>query len=225
MRGPAWLIRAHKLVRGMIGVGIAPAGDDGFGVPSKNRLSGERSVMDRWKDEFKKLRAIALEGQLTEAVKWGWPCFTFQDRNIVLIHGFKEYCALLFFKGALMQDPNGILIQQTENVQAGRQVRFTALGDILAMEPVLKAYLLEAIEVEKSGRKINKRKTEDFPVPDEFTAKLEEMPVVKAAFEALTPGRRNAYLLHFSGAKQSQTRKSRIEKCIPRILEGKGLDD
>ena len=181
--------------------------------------------MDKWKEEFEKLRAIALDCRLTEEVKWGCPCFSFQNRNIVLIHGFKEYCAFLFFKGALMKDPKGILIQQTENVQAGRQIRFTALGEIVAMEGILKAYILGAIEVEKSGLKVNKKKTEDFPIPEEFRTKLVETTAVKVAFEALTPGRQRAYLLHFAGAKQSKTRESRIEKCVPRILEGKGLDD
>jgi len=181
--------------------------------------------MDHWNDAFQKMRAIALDCRLTEDVKWGWPCFTFEKSNIVLIHGFKDYCAFLFFKGALMSDPEGILIRQTENVQAGRQIRFTDLREVVAREATLKAYIREAIEVEKSGLTVTKKMVEDFPVPDEFRLKLEENPAVKAAFDALTPGRRKAYLLHFSGAKQSKTRISRIETCIPRILAGKGLDD
>lgn len=181
--------------------------------------------MDKWKDEFDKLRAIALGCELTETVKWGCPCFTLQDRNIVLIHGFKDYCALLFFKGALMQDPNGLLIQQTENVQAARQIRFTGLSDIVATEAILRSYLLEAIAVEKSGRTITRKTTEEFPVADEFKIRMEETPAIKAAFESLTPGRKNAYLLYFSSAKQAKTREARILKAIPRILAGKGLDD
>jgi len=181
--------------------------------------------MDRWQEEFAALRAIALDCGLMEEVKWGNPCFTFEDRNIVLIHGFKEYYALLFFKGALMKDPEGILIQQTKNVQAPRQIRFAALDEIAARKTILRAYILEAVEVEKSGLKAKRKTTEDFPVPAEFKIRLERMPAVKSAFEALTPGRQRAYLLHFAGAKQSKTRESRIEKCIPRILQGKGLDD
>ena len=181
--------------------------------------------MDKWNEEFKILRAIAIDCQLTEEVKWGCPCFTFENRNIVLIHGFSDYCAFLFFKGALMKDPKRMLIQQTKNVQAGRQMRFTSLGEILAMKAILKAYILEAIKVEKSGLKVHKRKLEDYSVAEEFKMKLKEIPSVKAAFEALTPGRQKAYLLYFSGARQSKTRESRIGKCIPRILEGKGLGD
>ena len=181
--------------------------------------------MDKWNEEFGKLRAIALGCGLAEEVKWGCPCFTFRGRNVVLIHGFKEYCAYLFFKGALMKDPKGILIRQTENVQAGRQVRFASLGEIVAMKAALEACILEAIEVEKSGLNVDKKKTRDTPVPEELQAKWREIPAVKAAFEALTPGRQRAYLLHFSAGKQSKTREARIEKCIPRILEGMGLDD
>ncbi|HTC20480.1 MAG TPA: YdeI/OmpD-associated family protein, partial [bacterium] len=183
------------------------------------------SKAGRWQGEFAKLRMIVLDGQLTEELKWGCPCYTFEKKNIVLIHGFKEYCALLFFKGALMKDPKGILIQQTENVQSARQVRFTGMGEITRLEPVLKAYIREAIGVEKAGLKVKKKTTADFKVPEEFQAKLEGSPALKKAFEALTPGRQRAYLFYFSGAKQSQTREARIEKWLPQILKGKGIDD
>ena len=171
------------------------------------------------------MRAIALACPLTEELKWGWPCYTLGKSNVVLIHGFKEYCALLFFKGALLKDPNGILIRQTENVQSSRQVRFTSASEIADMEAVLKAYILEAIEVEKAGLRVDFKKTKEFATPEEFQNKLDESPALKLAFEALTPGRQRAYLLHFSAPKQSKTRVSRIEKCAPQILDGKGLDD
>lgn len=186
----------------------------------------------KWQNAFKRLRTIILDCQLSEELKWGNPCYTFrntspdnQERNIVLIHGFKEYCALLFFKGALLQDINGILIQQTENVQAARQIRFTHVQQIIEMEALIKAYIYEAIEVEKAGLKVNFKKTADFTIPDEFLHKLNKTPVLKAAFEALTPGRQRAYIFHFSRPKQAKTREARIEKCIPLILEGKGLND
>lgn len=179
----------------------------------------------KWREEYAALRDIVLDCQLTEELKWGVPCYTFQQRNIVIIHGFKDYFALLFFKGALMRDPNGLLIQQTENVQAGRQVRFVNIQEIRTLEPILKAYIHEAIGVEKSGAKIPRKQTKDFAVPEEFQVKLREVPALKKAFAALTPGRQRAYLLHFSGAKQSTTRSARIEKCMPNILAGKGLDD
>jgi uncharacterized protein YdeI (YjbR/CyaY-like superfamily) len=179
----------------------------------------------RWQAEFERLREIILDSQLTEVLKWMHPCYTLEDKNIVLIHGFKEYCAVLFFKGALLQDANGILVKQTENVQAERQVRFTNVQEIITMEPVLKAYILEAIEVEKAGLKVEYKKTTEFPVPDEFQSKLDDFPALKTAFEALTPGRQRAYILYFSQAKQSKTREARVEKCIERILDGKGLDD
>ena len=179
----------------------------------------------RWQAEFERLREIILDCQLTEVLKWMHPCYTLEDKNIVLIHGFKEYCAVLFFKGALLQDANGILVKQTENVQAERQVRFTNVQEIITMEPVLKAYILEAIEVEKAGLKVEYKKTTEFPVPDEFQSKLDDFPALKTAFEALTPGRQRAYILYFSQAKQSKTREARVEKCIERILDGKGLDD
>ena len=177
----------------------------------------------KWKDEFKKLRRIILDCGLTEELKWGWPCYTFQNSNIVLIHGFKEYCALLFFKGVLLKDTKGILIQQTENVQAARQIRFTNVREIVKMEPTLKAYIKEAKE--KATLKVNYKKTAEFKIPKEFQNKLDESPVLKTAFEALTPGRQRAYLFYFSQPKQSKTRESRVEKCVPQILNGKGLDD
>jgi uncharacterized protein YdeI (YjbR/CyaY-like superfamily) len=179
----------------------------------------------KWREELARLREIVLGCALTEEVKWGQPCYTVDGGNVVLIHGFKEYCALLFFKGALMKDPKGLLIQQTENVQAGRQIRFTDLHDIVRMESVLKAYIKEAIEVEKSGLKVKHRETSEFKMPEEFQRKLDEDATLKAAFEALTPGRQRGYLLYFAGAKQSKTRESRIEKCTPQILSGKGLQD
>src|SRR4029453_15465365 len=179
----------------------------------------------QWREEFEKLRRIVLECGLTEEMKWGHPCYTFEKSNIVLIHGFREYCALLFFKGALLKDPNGILIQQTENMQAARQIRFTNLREIAEMEPILKAYIKEAIEVEKAGMEVNYKKTSEFKVPEEFQNKLNNTPALKTAFAALTPGRQRRYILYFSAAKQSKTRESRIEKCAPQILHGKGLND
>jgi len=179
----------------------------------------------QWKEEYEKLRVICLDCGLTEELKWGCPCYTFQKNNIVLIHGFKEYCALLLFKGTLLNDANGILIQQTENVQSARQIRFTSAKEITKLEPVLKAYIHEAIEVEKAGLKVALKKTSDFPIPEEFATKLDGNSTLKAAFEALTPGRQRGYLFHFSQPKQSKTREARIEKYIPQILSGKGLDD
>ncbi|HRJ40628.1 MAG: YdeI family protein [Caldilineaceae bacterium] len=180
---------------------------------------------DQWKAEFEKLRTIILECDLTEELKWGHPCYALEGSNIVLMHGFKEYCALLFMKGALMQDPNGILVQQTENVQSARQIRFTALQEIVEMEAVLKAYVTEAVRVEKAGLQVEFKQPTDFEFPEEFIDKLEEVPGLQDAFEALTPGRQRGYLLHFSGAKQSKTRTARIEKWVPAILEGKGIND
>ncbi|ELR70068.1 DUF1801 domain-containing protein [Fulvivirga imtechensis AK7] len=178
-----------------------------------------------WKIEYKHLRTIVLDCGLTEELKWGVPCYTFQKSNIVLIHGFNEYCALLFHKGALLSDDHGILIQQTENVQSARQIRFTNVGEIVEMEAILKAYIYEAIEVEKAGLKVQFKRTSEFDMPEEFREALNKSPDLKAAFEALTPGRQRGYLLHFSQPKQSKTRVSRIEKCIPQIFEGKGLKD
>jgi uncharacterized protein YdeI (YjbR/CyaY-like superfamily) len=179
----------------------------------------------KWQQEQEKLRLIALNCGLVEELKWGCPCYTFNNNNIVLIHAFKDYCAFLFFKGVLLNDANGIMIQQTENVQAARQIRFTSLIQIIEMEPFLKAYIFEAIEVEKAGLKVELKKTAEFNMPTEFQTKLDTIPTLKTAFEALTPGRQRAYLLHFSAAKQSTTRQARIEKYMPQILNGKGLDD
>jgi len=179
----------------------------------------------QWQEEFEKLRMIVLECGLTEELKWGVPCYTFENSNIVLMHGFKEYCALLFHKGALLKDPVGILVQQTENVQAARQIRFTNVEEIDEMEHILKAYIQEAIEVEKAGLEVEFKETSEFKVPEEFQKKLDENPALKAAFEALTPGRQRGYLLYFSGAKQSKTREARIEKYMQHILDGKGLND
>ncbi|WP_413988028.1 YdeI/OmpD-associated family protein [Labrys okinawensis] len=178
-----------------------------------------------WREEFERLRTIVLECQLTEEFKWGHPCYTFQDANIVLIHGFKDYCALLFFKGALLKDDAGILIQQTEHVQAGRQMRFTHLQDIVKQANALKSYIHEAIEVEKAGLKVELKKTREFAMPEELQTRLDEDPNLKKAFEALTPGRQRGYILYFSSAKQAKTREARIEKCRQPILNGKGLDD
>jgi uncharacterized protein YdeI (YjbR/CyaY-like superfamily) len=179
----------------------------------------------KWRAAFEQLRRIVLDCGLAETLKWGVPCYTLENSNIVLMHGFKEYCALLFVKGALLKDAMGILIQQTENVQAARQIRFTHVDKIVEMEPVLYAYIREAIEVEKAGLKVEFKETSEFPMPDEFQQKLVSDPAVKAAFEALTPGRQRAYLLYFSNAKQSKTRAARVEKCIPQMLAGKGLND
>ena len=171
------------------------------------------------------IEKIVLDCGLTEELKWGVLVTRFEKSNIVLIHGFKEYCALLFFKGALLNDPNGILIQQTENVQAARQIRFTNVREIVKMKPILKAYIYEAIEVEKAGLKVKFKKTTEFKIPEEFQNKLDKIPALKTAFEALTPGRQRAYLLYFSPPKQSKTRESRVEKYMQQILNGKGLND
>jgi uncharacterized protein YdeI (YjbR/CyaY-like superfamily) len=179
----------------------------------------------QWRKEFEKLRKIILEFPLTEELKWGKPCYMFQNGNIVLIHGFKEYCALLFMKGALLRDPNHILIQQTENVQAGRQIRFTNVRQIVELEPVLKVYIQEAIEVEKAGLKVPLKKSSEFTMPEELQKKLDAIPALNIAFHALTPGRQRGYILYFSAAKQSKTRESRIERCMPQILKGQGLND
>jgi uncharacterized protein YdeI (YjbR/CyaY-like superfamily) len=178
-----------------------------------------------WQEEFERLRTIILDCGLNEELKWGQPCYTFQKRNIVLIHGFKEYCAILFFKGALLSDPKGILIQQTENVQAARQVRFTDVRKIVKMEPILKAYIYEAIEVEKAGLKVPLKKTAEFIIPEEFQKKLDKIPALRTAFKTLTPGRQRAYIFYFSAPKQSKTRESRVKKYMQQILKGKGLED
>ncbi len=189
------------------------------------KVDGLLKKAKKWQEEFETLREIVLDSPLTEEVKWGQACYASDGRNIVLIHGFKEYCALLFFKGALLKDPKGILIQQTENVQSARQIRFTNVREITALKPTLKAYIQEAIEVDKAGLKVKLKKTSEFKVPKEFQKKLDEIPALKKAFAALTPGRQRGYLFYFSAAKQSGTREARVEKCMPQILKGKGLDD
>ncbi|HET6872040.1 MAG TPA: YdeI family protein [Sporolactobacillaceae bacterium] len=183
------------------------------------------SKAKKWKEEYEKLSEIVLDCDLTEEFKWMHPCYTFQKKNIVLIHGFKDYCALLFPKGALLKDADGILVQQTENVQAARQIRFTNAKEIVELEPALKAYIYEAIKVEKAGLEVKLKETKEFTIPEEFQTQLDEMPALKTAFEALTPGRQRAYLLYFSSPKQSKTRVSRVEKYKQHILDGKGLND
>jgi len=178
-----------------------------------------------WKPEMAALRDIALSFDLVEDYKWMHPCYTLNGNNVFLIHSFKDYCALLFFKGAAMKDPDGILIQQTKNVQEGRQLRFTSLSQIQGMEAVIKTYILEAINIEKTGLKLPKKTPADSVIPEEFQNELAIRPDLKKSFEALTPGRQRAYLYFFAQPKQSQTRKNRIEKALPRILHGKGLDD
>jgi len=179
----------------------------------------------QWQKEYEKLRKLILDCGLIEELKWGCPCYTFENANIVLIHGFKEYCAFLFFKGALLNDPNGILIQQTKNVQSARQTRFTNVREIVKMEKILKAYVYEAIEVERAGLKVKLKKTSEFKTPEEFQKRLDKSTALKKAFDALTPGRQRAYIFHFSQAKQSKTREARVEKYLKQILAGKGLDD
>ena len=179
----------------------------------------------KWREEFEALRAIVLDCDLTEDFKWMHPCYTYQGANIVVIHGFKEYCALLFFKGALLEDTHNLLIQQTENVQSARQIRFTGQEQIKQLAPTLQMYIYQAIEVEKAGLKVAFKKTTEYQMPEEFQQKLEAMPALKDAFDALTPGRQRGYLYYFSQAKQSKTRAARVEKWIPQILAGKGLED
>jgi uncharacterized protein YdeI (YjbR/CyaY-like superfamily) len=179
----------------------------------------------KWQEAYEQLRTIVLECKLTEELKWGCPCYTLNESNIVLIHGFKDYCALLFMQGALLKDPKGILIQQTENVQAARQIRFTHVDEIMKLKTSLKAYIKNAIELEKSGLKVELKKTSEFKMPEEFQNVLNDMPELKKAFYKLTPGRQRGYLLYFSSAKQVKTREARIEKCVQAILDGKGLDD
>jgi uncharacterized protein YdeI (YjbR/CyaY-like superfamily) len=180
---------------------------------------------EKWQKEVERLRVIALDCQLSEELKWGCPCYTYHDANIVLIHVFKEYCALLFFKGALLNDPDDILIQQTEHVQAARQIRFTDLREIVKLEPIVKSYIYEAIEVERAGLKVKLKKATEFPVPEEFQKRLDKKPALKKAFYALTPGRQRGYLLYFAAPKQSSTRESRIDKWAPEILKGRGLNE
>ena len=179
----------------------------------------------KWQKEFEQLRKIILDCGLTEELKWGQACYAFDKRNIVLIHGFKEYCALLFFKGALLKDTDGILIQQTEHVQVARQIRFTEVKEIVKLKTVLKAYIYEAIEAEKAGLKVKLKVTSDFKIPEEFQHKMDKNPELKKAFNALTPGRQRAYIFYFSQPKQSKTREARVEKYVEQILNGKGLND
>jgi uncharacterized protein YdeI (YjbR/CyaY-like superfamily) len=183
------------------------------------------SRAEQWQEEYRELRRIVLDCGLTEELKWGVPCYTVEAGNVVLIHGFKEYCALLFVKGALLKDAAGILIRQTANVQSARQARFKDVDEIVEMEPVLKAYIHEAAEAEKAGLKVSFKETAEFGMPEELKKKLDEMPALKTAFEALTPGRQRAYILYFSAPKQAKTRESRVEKYVPQILAGKGLND
>ena len=183
------------------------------------------SKAKKWQEEMRSLRMIILDCLLTEEYKWRFPCYTFRGKNIIIIQAFKDYCALLFFKGALLSDPNGILIKHGEHQQAGRQIRLTDSKEIAEMESILKAYIYEAIEVEKAGLKVNLKKTSDYTIPEEFQNKLNKIPALKTAFYTLTPGRQRAYLIYFSGAKQSKTREARIEKHMQRILNRKGLDD
>ena len=180
---------------------------------------------EKWQEEYAALRSIALDCQLTEELKWGVPCYTFEGSNVVLMHGFNEYCALLFVKGVLLSDPIGILIQQTKNVQSARQIRFTNVDEMEEMEHILQAYIHEAIEVEKAGLKVDFKETTEYAIPEELQWRLDEMPALKTAFEALTPGRQRGYILYFSQAKQSKTRTARVERYIQQILDGKGLND
>ncbi|WP_168122841.1 YdeI family protein [Paenibacillus sp. HB172176] len=189
------------------------------------KVDGFLRKAKKWKQEFEMLREIVLGCELTEDIKWMHPCYMHEGKNIVLIHGFKEYCALLFHKGALLKDPHGILIQQTENVQAARQLRFTSAEQIEEMQLIIKAYIDEAIEVEKAGLQVAYKKTEEYSIPEELENKFVEIPELKTAFASLTPGRQRGYIYYFSQAKQSKTRESRIEKYLPQILEGKGMDD
>ncbi|HMQ78754.1 MAG TPA: YdeI/OmpD-associated family protein [Ignavibacteria bacterium] len=179
----------------------------------------------KWKEEINILRNIILSSGLTEELKWGCPCYTLVDKNIVLIHVFKEYCAVLFFKGALLKDQENILIQQTKNVQSGRQMRFISLAEVKELKPVLKAYVIEAITIEKAGLKVEFKKTAEYDMPEEFQIRLDEDAALKKAFYALTPGRQRGYLLYFSSAKQSKTREQRVEKHMKHIIDGKGMDD
>ena len=195
----------------------------------KNELNPKVDIFlskaDKWKEEIEQLRMIVLDCGLTEELKWGKPCYTFQNKNVVIIQGFKEYCALLFFKGVLLNDPDNILIKTGENTEVGRQIRFSDVQEIIKMESILKIYIYNAIEIEKSGLKVEIKRTPRFIIPDEFQRKLDEIPALKTVFEALTPGRQKAYIFYFSAPKQSKTRESRVEKYIPQIFKGKGLND
>jgi uncharacterized protein YdeI (YjbR/CyaY-like superfamily) len=189
------------------------------------KVDGYIRKADKWQAETKKLRAISLNCQLTEELKWGKPCYTFQKSNVVIIIPLKDHCALMFCKGALLKDVQGILIKPSENTQAGRWIKFSDAREIGEMETILKAYILEAMEVEKAGLEVSYKQTSDFTVPAELQRKLDDIPALKTAFNALTPGRQRGYLLYFSAPKQSKTRESRVEKCQPLILQGKGLND
>lgn len=179
----------------------------------------------KWQKEYSALRTLVLDSGLTEELKWGVPCYTYLGSNVVLIHGFNDYCALLFHKGVLLKDDEALLVQQTENVQSARQIRFKGITDILEKKQILKAYIFEAIEVERAGLKVEMKTTKEYLVPEEFQNVLDSAPEVKAAFENLTPGRQRGYLLYFSSAKQPKTRQARVEKYLAKILEGKGVDD
>ncbi len=192
---------------------------------SSLKVDGYLRRAEKWQKEFEKLREIVLDCDLVEDMKWGHPCYTLQKKNVVLMHGFKEYCALLFFKGVLLKDPRGILIKVGQHSQSSRHIRFTHVREVVKMAPILTAYIHEAIEVERAGLKVKLKKTSDCAIPDELQNKLDDVPALKKAFDALTPGRQRAYIYYFSGAKQSKTRESRVQKCMPRILAGKGLDD
>ena len=194
-------------------------------IGTNPKVDAYLSKAKTWQAELQQLRAIVLDCKLTEDLKWGQPCYTSEGSNIVLIHTFKDYCALLFFKGALMKDTKGILIQQTKNTQAARQIRFTSVQDVSKLEVAIKAYVREAIKVEKAGLKVNFKETAAFTMPEEFQTRLDADAALKKAFDALTPGRQRAYLLHFAEAKQAKTRAARVEKCAPKILYGKGLND
>lgn len=195
-------------------------------MPKTNpKVDGFLRYATKWQSEMKALRQIVLDCQLGEELKWGQPCYTLENNNIVLIHAFKKYCALLFFKGVLLKDRGGILIQQTKNSQSQRQIRFTSVEQIVELETAIRDYIQEAVEVERAGLKVALKKTTEFAVPDEFQDKLDRLPALKTAFAELTPGRQRGYLLYFSAAKQAATRESRVAKCIPRIFDGKGLDD
>lgn len=183
------------------------------------------SELTQWRDESEKLRKIILATELTEELKWGKPCYKYGNTNLVIIQGFKDYCALLFFKGVLLSDPEGVLVKTGENTEVGRQLRFTSVKEITKLAAVIRAYIYEAIEVERAGLKVEVKKSTELDIPEEFQQQLKANAALKKAFFALTQGRQKAYIFYFSGAKQSKTRMSRVEKCIPQILEGKGLND
>ncbi|MCW7483132.1 YdeI/OmpD-associated family protein [Leptospira kanakyensis] len=193
--------------------------------PKTNKIDYYFQELKSWKKEFEILRSIAMGSKLAEEIKWGQPCYTLNGQNIFLIHGFKDYCAILFFKGALLKDPKNILIQQTKNVQSARQIRFQNVSEIKKLKTIIKSYIKEALQIEESGKKVKMKKTTEFEVVEEFLRRMEQNPKLQTAFESLTPGRQRAYLLHFSGAKKSETREERISKHEKNILNGKGLND